>query len=160
MAREKSSSSSSSPTGPAPEKRQLIESLGLDRPTGEIIAAAAERGVSVSRTYVEILKKRVGVSAGAARKPGRPRKVASTTATSAPAAVAAPKSRKRGRPVKAATVAAVAPVRAAKTATPAPNGSAELAFRAACVQLVIEAGTARAQSILDGVVARIRASVA
>ena len=61
--------------------------------------------------------------------------------------------KKSGQPAKKVAPAAAAP------AAKAPAASGDAAFRAACVQLVIEAGTARAQAILDVVVARIRASV-
>lgn len=38
-------------------KRDAIMAIGLDRPTTEILAAAAASGVRVSRAYVDILKK-------------------------------------------------------------------------------------------------------
>lgn len=38
-------------------KRDAILAIGLDRPTTEILAAAAASGVTVSRAYVDILKK-------------------------------------------------------------------------------------------------------
>lgn len=127
--------------GPVPEKRQTVEAIGLDRPTREIIAAAAEHGVKVSRTYVELLKKRARGDAPAA-KPAK-----------APKATKATKPAKRAAPAKKAATAAP---RGRKAESAAPGGGADAAFRAAAVEVVLEVGAARARELLEDVVQAIR----
>jgi hypothetical protein len=130
--------STSATRGPNPEKRQTVEAIGLDRPTREIIAAAAEHGVKVSRTYVELLKKRARGDEPAA-KPAK-------------AAKSGKAAKRAARPKKAA---AAAP-RARKAESASPGGGADAAFRAAAVEVVLEVGAARARALLEDVVQAIR----
>ena len=65
------------------QKRDAILAIGLDRPTTDILAAAAAGGVTVSRAYVDILKKGAG-QGSAPRKGGR--RSAGATNTARPAA--------------------------------------------------------------------------
>lgn len=61
-------------------KRDAILSIGLDRPTTEILAAAAASGVTVSRAYVDILKKGGGRRSEPKRRGERPAPPASAPA--------------------------------------------------------------------------------
>lgn len=45
---------------PEPSKKEAIVAIGLEKRTSEIISIAAEQGVKVSRTYVDLLKQRSG----------------------------------------------------------------------------------------------------
>jgi hypothetical protein len=114
-------------------KKQLLLSIGLDKPVSEIVAAAQAKGITVSRAYVELLKK--------GRSSGRP--------SSAAKKIAAPGS--------FATVGrrpATAPPTAMLT-----TGDIEEAYRQAAADLVLEGGLGRARAVLDEVVGRIRAAV-
>lgn len=169
-------------------KRELILSIGVDKPAAEIIAAAKARGVEVSRAYVALLKeKQSGAGSTAPRKRGRPAK--NRADASSGAASKADYVRALGASVKPAeivarakkdgidlTLAYVYNVRRetkrtdAKTsaaprrgAAPAPKraaaSDAELALRQAATAVVLAHGLGRAHAILDDVVTKIRAAV-
>lgn len=44
-------------SGRASPKKEAILAIGLDKPTGEIIAAAERRGITVTRSYIDVLRK-------------------------------------------------------------------------------------------------------
>jgi hypothetical protein len=93
-------------------KRELVLSIGLDKPTREIIAAAASRGVKVSTSYIELLKKE---SASSRSKAASGKKGAKAKAKSG------------GRPAQSSKKPAKPAARAASSA-PAESGPSKAEF--------------------------------
>jgi hypothetical protein len=83
-------------------KKDAVLAIGLDKPTADIVASAKGRGVEVSTTYVDLLKK--GVSSG------RPKKAASSKKPSASKAPQAKKSKTAKTPKAAASTPGAKPV--------------------------------------------------
>ena len=135
-------------------KKEALLAIGLNQPTAAILAAAKAKGIVVSRTYVDLLKKQAGI---APTHPRAPRKGGAAKPAAAPKA-AAPKAAPKAT---AKPAAKPAPKPAAKPAAPAPkaSGDAEAAFRAAAARLIVSRGLTFAQTALDQVVAKITAAV-
>ena len=135
-------------------KKEALLAIGLNQPTAAILAAAKAKGIVVSRTYVDLLKKQAGI---APTHPRAPRKGGAAKPAGAPKA-AAPKAAPKAT---AKPAAKPAPKPAAKPAAPAPkaSGDAEAAFRAAAARLIVSRGLTFAQTALDQVVAKITAAV-
>ena len=143
-------------------KKEALLAIGLNQPTAAILAAAKAKGIVVSRTYVDLLKKQAGIAPthpraprkGGAAKPAAAPKAAAPKA--APKATAKPAAKPAPKPA-----AKPAPKPAAKPAAPAPkaSGDAEAAFRAAAARLIVSRGLTFAQTALDQVVAKITAAV-
>lgn len=144
-------------------KKEAVLAIGLDKPTGEIIAAAKAKGVTVSRTYVDLLKKGAGAKPAApkaAKAPAAPKAAAPKPAAPKPAApkavapkAVAPAAPKRGpgRP----------PGSGKKPAAPAvaKSDDAEKAFRGAAARLILSHGLGHAQAVLESVVGSVKAAL-
>lgn len=88
-------------------KKDAVLSIGLDKPTSDIVAAAKRQGVAVSNTYVDLLKK--GVSSGQPKAAGAKK----------PSASKAPKAKKSKNAKNAKAPKAAVSTPAAKPATKA-----------------------------------------
>lgn len=98
-------------------KKEAVLAIGLDKPTADIVATAKAGGVSVSRTYVDLLKQSEGAGA---KKASGAKKTKAAKGTKVPKAAAkpGPKAEAAKAPAPKAAPAAKTPATKAPAATP------------------------------------------